>query len=194
MLRNLMVLSFCILLCTAMWLFSGCGGGGVLISVEINPAGPVLLTANQSHTYVATVNGSANQAVQWSADGGTITPAGVYTAPAIAGSYHVTAVAVADVTKHATVTVVVTSVDVTPGGPVSLTINQSQAFTATVTGYANQAVQWSADSGSITNGGVYTAPAIAGTYHVTAVADANANMHKTVTVVVQTADSNVLIQ
>jgi hypothetical protein len=41
--------------------------------------------------------------------GGTITTSGVYTAPTVAGTYHVKAVSVADPTKSATATVIVNS-------------------------------------------------------------------------------------
>jgi len=193
------ILFCCMLLFTVIFLLAGCGGGGGgVISVDITPAGPLTLTINQSQTFSAMVNGSANQVVHWSADGGNITNAGVYTAPAIAGTYHITGIADADSTKQTTVTVIVQpviiSVDISPSGPVSLTINQSQSFSAAVNGSANQLVHWSADGGNITNAGVYTAPVIAGTYHVTVIADADSTKQATVTIVVQTTDSNVLIQ
>ena len=68
------------------------------------------------------------------------------------------------------------SVQVTPGTS-NLQVGQSQTFKVTVSNASNQAVIWSvkegATGGTITAGGVYTAPMKAGAYHVvaTSVAD-----------------------
>jgi hypothetical protein len=48
-------------------------------------------------------------------------------------------------------------------------------------------VTWSADAGAISAGGAYTAPAVPGQYHVTAVANADATVRQTVTVTVTQA-------
>jgi hypothetical protein len=67
-------------------------------------------------------------------------------------------------------------VQLTPGNT-TLTVGQSQTFTATVSNATNTGVAWSVQEGStggsITASGVYTAPMKAGTYHVvaTSVAD-----------------------
>ena len=62
-------------------------------------------------------------------------------------------------------------VTVTPA-TATLQTNASQQFSATVTGTTNKAVSWSIDEGSscgtLTAGGLYTAPASARTCHVTA--------------------------
>ncbi len=54
---------------------------------------------------------------------------------------------------------------------------QSAAFTASVTGIANQGVTWSvkegAAGGSVTSGGVYTAPSSTGLFHVVATSQAD---------------------
>lgn len=71
------------------------------------------------------------------------------------------------------------SVQVTPGTP-SVIVGGSVPFAASVTNSSNAAVTWSiqegATGGTITAGGVYTAPMKAGSYHVvaTSVADATA--------------------
>jgi chitinase len=68
----------------------------------------------------------------------------------------------------------------------------SQTFTASVTGAANQAVVWSvqegATGGTITNGGVYTAPAIDGTYHVVATSQQDPSKQTAVTVTVRSGN------
>lgn len=75
------------------------------------------------------------------------------------------------------------SVSVSPAS-VTLAPGGTQAFTATVTGTSNTAVTWGASGGSITSGGVYTAPSTPGTYIVgaTSQADATKSGRATVTV------------
>jgi hypothetical protein len=97
---------------------------------------------------------------------GSISTAGVYTAPAlIAGPQTVTvsATSVADSSVAASATVALASpvsVALTPGS-VTLTPSQTQTFTAAVTGTSNTAVTWSLSPavGSISAAGLYTAPA-----------------------------------
>jgi hypothetical protein len=88
----------------------GCGGGKSStppapqsISVAIAPTGVSLWTSG-TQAFTATVTGTANTAVTWSvveSTGGSITAAGLYTAPNAAGSFHVRAVSVADPAKSA---------------------------------------------------------------------------------------------
>jgi len=166
-----------------------------VVAVAVSPTAPSVVV-NSNQTFTATVTGSTNTAVTWAvtegATGGTITSGGVYTAPASTGTYHVVATSVADTSKSATATVTViaapvVTVTVSPTAPTLLT-NASQTFTPTVTGSANTAVTWAvtegASGGTITSGGVYTAPATAGTYHVvaTSVADTSKSATATVTV------------
>lgn len=88
------------------------------------------------------------------------------------------------------------SVQISPA-TVSLAIGAQQTFQATVTGTTNTAVTWSVEEGalggSITSGGVYTAPASPGTYHVkaTSVADPSKSASATVTVVTPPAGTTV---
>lgn len=63
------------------------------ITVTITPAKATPF-AGEAQTFVATVVGINNKAVNWSVeeeDGGTITDTGLYTAPKIQGVYHITA-------------------------------------------------------------------------------------------------------
>jgi hypothetical protein len=78
---------------------SGCGGGGMAAPppklVTVTVVGPsAVLNTGSSFTLTATVHNASNSAVTWSvveAGGGSITAAGVYTAPAIPGTYTVKA-------------------------------------------------------------------------------------------------------
>jgi hypothetical protein len=110
--------------------------------------------------------------VQEGAAGGTISSAGSYTAPEMAGTYHVVAISQADssVSATATVTVPAVSAEISPG-VAAVGLNQQRQFSATVTGTVKTVeVSWSvlegAPGGTITKDGLYTAPSTAGTYHV----------------------------
>src|SRR5205085_12614673 len=115
--------------------------------------------------------GSPNTSVTWSATGGTISTSGLFTAPATAGTYTIKASSVADTTKSAPATVTVTAppppvaVSVSPTSA-SLQTGGTQQFTATVTGSTNTSVSWSANGGTISTSGLFTAPATAGSYSV----------------------------
>lgn len=78
------------------------------VAVSVSPAS-VTLAPGAQQAFTATVVGTTNTAVTWSANGGSITTAGLFTAPANAGSCTVTATSVADTTKSATASVTVTS-------------------------------------------------------------------------------------
>ncbi len=151
-----------------------------LVGVFLTP-GPVSLRARTTQQFAALVQGSANKAVTWKVNGtaggsatiGTISTAGLYTAPASVptpANVAVSAVASADATKSATTTVTVTaplvSVTVAPAG-LAIRTTQTQQFTASVAGSTNTAVTWkvngttggSATVGTISTSGMYTAPA-----------------------------------
>ena len=73
---------------------------------------------------------------------------------------------------------------------------QTVAFTATVTGSTDTAATWAvveAGGGTITAGGVYTAPAAPGTYHVAATSHADPAKSATAAVAVTTKVLSVVI-
>jgi chemotaxis response regulator CheB len=69
-------------------------------------------------------------------------------------------------------------------------VNHSQTFTASVLNASNPGVTWSvregSNGGSVTSGGVYTAPSAAGTYHVVATSQQDTSKTATATVTVTT--------
>src|ERR1035438_1210816 len=81
---------------------------GVPVTVSISPVSAILLTGG-TQQFTATVTGSRNSAVTWSATGGTVSSSGLYTAPTTTGTYTVTATSVADTTKSASAAVTVTA-------------------------------------------------------------------------------------
>jgi hypothetical protein len=154
--------------------------------VTIEPTAATVV-AGTPQPFVATVTGNANTSVTWNvqegASGGTISSTGVYTAPTAPGTYHVVATSQADTCGTATAEVTVEaapviSVAISPADPVTVEVQGSWTFSATVTGSANSAVTWSIQEGP-TGGtigastGVYDAPNTVGIFHVvaTSVAD-----------------------
>src|SRR3954471_13661070 len=163
------------------------------ISVTISPTASSL-QAGQSQQFAATVSGTSNTAVNWLVNGGiggnsavgTISPAGIYSAPAAAPSSLVTvtaqsayqstasASAAVSITPPATVSI---SISISPVSS-TLQVNGSQQFAAAVSGTTYTAVSWSVSGvlggnslvGTISSSGLYTAPASAPTGPVTVTA------------------------
>ncbi len=76
----------------------GLGGGGGGVSSVIVAVQPLTASLSPGGTqqFTATVTGTSNTAVTWNASGGTITAAGLFTAPQSGGSYVVRATSAAD--------------------------------------------------------------------------------------------------
>jgi hypothetical protein len=205
MTRNLLVLSGSAIIL----FFTGCGGGSIKtptqVAVTVAPS-TATVVVGQMQPFSATVSGTTNMAVTWSVNGGsgngTISSAGLYTAPATVPSpaaVTVTATSQADTTKFAPATVTVTAT----GSGVQVTVQpaaasvsnfRTQQFMATVTGSANTAVTWKVNGtaggsqklGFISSSGLYVAPSgvpthsdgkgntVTTTVTVTAVSQANA--------------------
>ena len=158
------------------------------VSVSLTPT-TATLGPSQTEAFLASVANSSNTSVTWSLSPavGSISGSGVYTAPAAiatAQTVTVTATSAADSTKTASAAIALTpavSVSLTPAS-VTLGPSQTQAFTASVANSSNTAVTWSLSPavGSISNLGVYTAPAtISVAQTVTVRATSSANPTKT---------------
>ena len=147
------------------------------VSVAVAPATSTA-TATGTQQFTATVSGSSNTGVSWSADCtaggaacGSISAAGLYTAPSVVPAttaVTVTATSSADNTKKGTATITLNplTVSVAPA-TISLTATQTQQFTQTITGNPDMSVTWSvsciaggAACGSINANGLYTAPSV----------------------------------
>ena len=155
------------------------GALGEHVSVAVVPA-MVTTGVGTTITFSAQVSGTNNGGVTWTVEetgGGTVNVNGFYTAPANTGVFHVRATSKEDTTKfgRAEITVVQGGVTVSPD-PATVATLGTVSFSAEVAGSASQAVIWSIDenqgggfaAGSITQQGVYTAPARPGTYTVRA--------------------------
>lgn len=152
---------------------SSCGGGGgnsgggtqqptiTSVTVTCTPTSAQIgLTSQCSATVSGT--GSYSSSVTWSAAGGIVTSAGVFT-PSTPGTATITATSAQDATKSgsASVTVVVpptiTSVSAVCS-PLSILTTQTSTCTSTVTGTGaySAIVTWTATGGTITSAGVFT--------------------------------------
>jgi hypothetical protein len=170
-------------------------------TVSISPHS-ISLQAGQQQQFAAVVSGLNNPAVRWTASGGNINNAGLFTAPTSAGSFTVMASALTSrrrsnstvvASDSALVTVTLpnppppitgtTQVSVSPTAA-SLQTGGHQQFTAAVSGSSNTAVTWSASGGTISASGQYTAPATAGTYTITALSNADTTKSASALVIV----------
>jgi hypothetical protein len=146
------------------------------ISVAVTPATSTV-AVGKTQQFTATVTGTSNTAVTWSVAGGaangTISSAGLYTAPSTVptpATVNVSAASQADPTKSGTAAVTVSattssSVNVSPSTATVASFG-TQQFTASVNGSANSAVTWQVDGvaggnqtvGFISTSGLYVAP------------------------------------
>lgn len=160
---------------------TACGGGSskstnTTVTISISPTA-VTLSAGATQQFTATVSNTSNTAVTWQVNGvtggnstlGTITTAGLYTAPTAlpSASITVSAVSQADssVTATAAVTVTISSSLAINPKSVTLPAGGQQTFTASLGGTSTSATfsvscQSSAVGacGTVTQAGVYTAP------------------------------------
>ena len=176
------------------------------ITVSISPKSAAM-PINGTQQFTATVSGTTNTAVTWSASGGSISSSGLYTAPSTAGTYSVKDTSVADTTKSANAVVTVTAptvaISISPTAS-SLQAGQSQQFKATVTGTTNTSVNWLVDgviggsstSGIVSSTGLYTAPTTVTsnqTVIVTAISAADPNQSASASVTVAPLSSQVSV-
>ena len=208
-----------IALAVAALFMAACGGSSPAPSSEAAPAaGQTVVVATApvetsvvpgtSVRFTAQVTGTADTTVKWSvdeADGGTIDATGLYTAPAIEGTFHVTAEQASQVTAAGTPTTSATkkgagksvihvskpadpvvAISISPT-TVALDACKGQVFTASVTNSSNTAATWTiteAGGGTVTAGS-YVAPTTPGTYHVVAASQADPSKTATATVTVE---------
>jgi hypothetical protein len=180
-----------------------------VVTVTVAPSAASVLAGGGTQAFTATVSNASTNAVTWQVNGvaggnatiGTISAAGMYTAPATAptpATVTVTAVSAADATRSGSASVTITaagSVAISPSGANVQAGIGSQAFTATVSNETNTAVTWRVNGvtggnstvGTISTTGLYTAPAAvpspsAVTVAAVLVADATKSAAATVTV------------
>ncbi|MBL0313013.1 MAG: carboxypeptidase regulatory-like domain-containing protein [Holophagaceae bacterium] len=148
--------------------------------IVITP-GNATVAVGMTQNFTAQMTGFTNNSISWSANGGSIDSAGLYTAPLAPGLYTVTATSVEEPALKETATVTVRPFVVVTPGSVNLYIGTSKTFSASLTGLSG-GVTWSCSAGSIDAYGTYTAPTTAGVYTVTATSAADPTKSGTATV------------
>ena len=131
------------------------------VSVTVSPGGGAL-QSSQTLQFNATVYNSSNHGVTWSASAGTISSAGLYTAPKVTGgtwTYRVWATSVADPSKSATVFVVVTPLiiplQITTTSLPQVTAGASYSETLAASG-GTSPYHWKLTSGTLPQGLSFT--------------------------------------
>ncbi len=166
------------------------------VVISLSPA-TLSLSQGGTQTFTPTVTGTIHTGVSWSvqegAAGGSVSPAGTYTAPNAAGVFHVIATSQTNPNQSAVATVTVSEVTVSISPPsATLAFGDTQSFGATVSGHVNPAVTWSVQEGpaggTINPSGVYTAPNTPGTFHVVATSQGNPGRSTVATVTVATVN------
>jgi hypothetical protein len=160
------------------------------VSAGVTVTGPVTVTpasatmmSDATQQFSASAQGISNPTFTWSVDGvtggnstvGTISTAGLYTAPALAGNHTISASAGSSASDSGSVQVTVFSFAISPGATL-LSPNATQQYTAAIQGITDTGVNWSVDSvaggsssvGTISTSGLYTAPNAIGRHTITA--------------------------
>jgi hypothetical protein len=150
-------------------------------NASVSPAS-VTLAEGATQQFTATFQGVSNGSATWSVDGtnggdasvGTVTAAGLYTAPAQPGSHTITATSTANTTLSASAAITVSGLMITPTAATVLPSATLQ-FTAVSQGSSNS-VSWSVDGvtggnaqvGTISQSGLYSAPFATGAHIIAA--------------------------
>jgi hypothetical protein len=191
---------------------SGSTAGG--ISVQVSPSGSVVPISSSQQFTAFVYNSPTDMTVTWSVDGiaggnstvGTIDSTGLYAAPAASGTHVIRATSHANTAAYGQQVVVVgtgtsgvvstVQVAISPLA-ISLTPGGTYTFAAVVTGSSDTAVNWSVDGiaggnstvGTVSSGGVYTAPSVSGSHTVTATSHASFSATASATVYIGTGGS-----
>ena len=125
------------------------------VQVAISPSNPTVVSG-KTQQFTATVSGTVNTRVSWSASAGTITSSGLFTAPTVTSTtaVTVTATSAADPTKSASATVAVVTqsgLSITTISIPDATVGLAYAFTISATG-GTPPYSWSVASGSLPSG------------------------------------------
>jgi hypothetical protein len=152
-----------------------------LQSVILTPS-TVSLTTGGTRQFAATGemsdNSTSSVAVTWSATGGTISSAGFYTAGSVAGTYRVVGTEIGGTladTSTVTITAPSPTLQAVVLTPASVTLQTGATQQFAVSGRMSDgstttvSATYSATSGTITSGGLYTAGASAGVFRVIAI-------------------------
>jgi len=137
-------------------------------------------------------------AVTWALLGkgpGSVSPTGLYTAPATPNDYHVVATSLSDPTVTGTGTIKVPPLDIQVSPKMaSVALGSTQQFTVEVSGITNKAVEWITSGGTLTpnsQGALFSSPNASGTFMITAASVEEPTSDSSTTI---TVTSNVTVE
>jgi len=172
-------------------------------TIVVSPVS-ITLQPGATQAFTATLTGTANQNVTWSirnnaagVNAGMINEGGVLIAPKMAGAYTIRATSKADPTRFADAQVLVLPVLTVSPTNVIMPLGFTYHFTATLTPSLDPSLTWQvveAGAGVIDNLGNYTAPMVAGTYHIIASSTAYPAVSQTLTVTVEAGSATIIIE
>ncbi len=153
-------------------------------AVSVSPTAATIITNSTLSITPTVINTTTDNTVNWTTTGGTILPANTatavpatFTAPGTTGTYTITATTVEAPagTANSVITVVnpsAVTVTLSPTPTTTTTTSSVVAFTGSISGITDTAVNWTASGGTFnvaTGGSVnWTAPGTGGSYTVTA--------------------------
>ena len=172
------------------------GSSAVTAPVISSQPQNLVVTAGQGASFSVAASGGG-LSYQWRKNGSNVQSNGNAASYSIAsaqttdaGSYHVVVSnslgTVSSAAASLTVNPGAVQVSVSPA-TATLSMNATQAFSASVTGSSNTAVSWSVvepDGGSISSSGVYQAPSRLGTFHIKATSLADGSRSALATIIV----------
>jgi hypothetical protein len=137
--------------------------------ITVSPS-TTTVVSQETQQFSASITGASNTAVAWSTTAGAISSNGTFTAPKVSSSTPViiTATSATDGSVRATATVNVTPassgnpsprITVSPNNA-TVVSQETQQFSASITGTSNTAVAWSTTAGAISSTGTFTAPKV----------------------------------
>lgn len=172
----------------------------VSATISVNPVALTLLAplnpvvpASSTLAFSATISGTTNSGITWSVlsggAGGSINTSGVYTASSTVGSDTIVATAKADSTAFMSTVVTIGNVAISPSAPDAVAATTGRlTFSAIVTGVSDPGVTWAilptANGGSISSVGYFSAPTQPGVYRVRATSVVNSALFSEVQVAV----------
>ena len=170
-------------------------------TISVNPTS-MKIYAGGNAQFSATLAGVTDQTVNWSVSGpGSISNSGMYSAPASLNSSTTATITassavVSGLQASATVTVNPQSISISPTSA-SLQPGGTKQFSASLTGVSDNSVTWSVSGpGSISNSGLYTAPASvtsATSATITATSNAVNSLQASATVNISASAQNISI-
>jgi len=136
-----------------------------LVDLNIVPSAVTLYPGQQQrfgYTMLA-----PSQRVTWEASGGSLSPDGVFTAPAVPGQYIVKVTSMDDpgVSASASIAVLPCSLSLSPASSF-VPVHGTKQLGFSFTGPVDAILSWTATGGNVTPGGLYSAPATPGIYTI----------------------------